>query len=158
MDPERLAVLDVGEVVAHRAVELAVHAVAALAGHEGERRVLGGSGDAFGRLEEARMPLAVVIAVARDLRRVELDETAFGRECIGLRVLAEGLEGDVVAVLVGDVEHDVALLPEFVEVGHGDLAGPAHLHGAFVEAADPAHFVESFRVLGLDARDAWRAR
>ena len=74
-----------------RTVKLAVHAVAALAGHEGERRVLGGSGDAFGRLEEARMPLAVVIAVARDLRRVELDETLSVESALAF-VLAEGLE------------------------------------------------------------------
>ena len=151
MDPERLAVLDVGEVVAHRAVELAVHAVAALAGHEGERSGLGRVVDAFGRLEIGRMSLAVVVAVARDLGREELDEAAFGRERIGLGILAEGFEGHVVAVLLGNVEHDVALLPEFVKVGHVDLAGLAHLLRAFVEAAYPAHFVKPFGVLGLDA-------
>ena len=146
VDPAGFAVVDVRELMAHRAVELAVHAVAALAGHEGERMRLGLRVDAFGRHKVRGVPEAVLVAVGGDLRRIKLNEAALGCERIRLRILAEGFVSHKIAVLFGHVEKEVALLPEFFEGGELHADAFAHLLRFAVETLDPAHLVETFGI------------
>ena len=116
IDPARFAVFNIGKMMTGRTVKLAVHAVAALACHQCQGRVLGLCVDAFGRYKVARMPQAVCVLVAGDLRRIKLNQPAFRIERVCLRILAEVFKCDELAVFFSNIEEHITLLPEVFEV------------------------------------------
>lgn len=77
IDPDRLPVFNRSAETGGRAVKLTMHAITALAGHKGKREFLRRCGDTFSRLEIGRMPQAVVIVIAGNLRGEELNLPGF---------------------------------------------------------------------------------
>ena len=129
-----------------------MHAVTTLAGHQGKREFLRRCGNTLSRLEIGRMPQAVVIVVAGNLRGEELNLSGFGRERMSLRICPEIGKRHIIPVLFSHREEEIPLLPEGIKVRHLLTQIRSHLARVVIELADPIHLGAPFRVGLLNAK------